>query len=51
MLFNLINLFLAVLGPHCCAEFSLVVESRNYSLVVVSGLLIDVDPLVVEHGF
>ena len=68
MLFNLITLFLAVLGPRCCAEFSLVVESRSYSLVVVCGLLffnlnlfnwrlmtlqycIDVEPLVVEHGF
>ena len=39
MLFNLITLFLAVLGPRCCAEFSLVVESRSYSLVVVCGLL------------
>ena len=32
-------LFMAVLGLHCCAGFSLVVESRGYSLVAVCGLL------------
>ena len=30
--------------------FSLVVESRGYSLLVVSGLLIEVASLVVELG-
>ena len=32
-------LFLAVLGPLCCADFSLVAESRGYSLVRCEGLL------------
>ena len=32
-------LFMAVLGLHCCAGFSLVVESRGYSIVAVCGLL------------
>ena len=31
-----IYLFLAVLGLHCCAGFSLVVASRGYPLAVVT---------------
>ena len=33
-------LFLAVLGVPCCVDFSLVVASGGYSLVVVCGLLL-----------
>ena len=44
------NLFLAVLGLHCCVGFSLVVVSRGYSLVEVHWLLITTAPLAVEHG-
>jgi len=43
-------LFLAVLGLHCCTNFSLVAVSRGYSLVAVHGLLIVVASLVAEHG-
>ena len=43
-------LFLAVLGLHCCAGFSLVAASRGYSLVTAHKLLIVVASLVVEHG-
>ena len=43
-------LFLAVLDLCCYAGFSLVVESRGYSLVAVHELLIAVASLVVEHG-
>ena len=42
---------MAVLGLHCCAGFSLVVESGGYSLVVVLGFLIAVISLVLGHGF
>ena len=45
-----IYLFLAVLGLHCCAGFSLVVASRDCTLVVVRGLLFAVASLVVEPG-
>ena len=47
-----IYLFLAVLGLHCCVDFSLVVESgsRSYSPVAVQGLLTAAASLVVEHG-
>ena len=38
-----------MLGLHCSASFSLVVESRGYSLVVL-GLLIALASLVTEHG-
>ena len=41
---------LAVLGLHCCAGFSLIAGSGDYSLVAVRGLLIVVASLVVEHG-
>ena len=37
------NLFLAVLGLHCCSGFSLVVASGRYSLVAVASL-------AVKHG-
>ena len=37
---NFIYLFMAVLGPHCCADVS---------LVPVCGLLIAVTSLAVEH--
>ena len=40
---------LAVLGLHCCVGFSLVAESRGYSLVVVLAILIAVTSLVAEH--
>ena len=39
----ILNLFiLAVLGLRCCMGFSLVLESRGYSLVAVNALLIAV---------
>ena len=37
---------LAVLGLHCCADFSLVEASRGYSQAAVHGLLIVVASLV-----
>ena len=40
--------FLAVLGLHCCMDFSLVVADGGCSLVVLRGLLIAVASLV-EH--
>ena len=45
-----ISLFLAVLDPRCCTGFSVVAESRCYSLAVVRRLLIAVTSLVAEHG-
>ena len=39
-------LLLAVLGLPCCLDFSLVVASGGYSLVVVCGLLMVVASLV-----
>ena len=44
-----IYLFLAGLGLHCCADFSLVAGRRGYSTVAVRGLLIAVASLVAEH--
>ena len=41
---------LVVLGLRCCADFSLIVESRGYSLAVVHRLLIAVASFVTEHG-
>ena len=38
-----------LLGLHCCVGFSLVVGSRDSSLVAVCRLLIVVASLVVEH--
>jgi len=46
-IFVYLFLFSAVLGLHC---FSLVPESRGYSLVAVHRLLIEVASIVVEHG-
>ena len=42
-------LFLTVLGLCCCLGFSLVVESRDYSVVAVPKLLIAVASLVAEY--
>ena len=39
-------LILAVLGLHCCVNFSLVAESGGYSLLAICGLLIAVASLV-----
>ena len=47
-MFHFIYLFLAVLGLHCWAGFSLVAASGSYSLVVVFRLLIVVVSLVAE---
>ena len=44
-----IYLFLAVLGLHCCAGFSLVAASGSCSLVAVGRHLIVVASLVAEH--
>ena len=46
-----ICLFLAVLGLHCYAGFSVVVASGGFFLVPVCGLLVAVPSLVVEHRF
>ena len=46
---NFIYLFLAVLDVRCYTGFSVVVESRGYSLVAALGLLIVVASLVAEH--
>ena len=45
----LLILFLAVLGLRCYSGFSLVVESRGYSLVEVCRLLLAVVSLAAEH--
>ena len=45
---NFICLFLAVLGPHCCSGFSLVLASRGFSLAAVPGFLTAV-ALVARH--
>ena len=47
---NLMYLFVAVLGLHCCRGFSLIVASGSYSLVIERRLLILVAFLSVEHG-
>ena len=46
--FSFLNLFLAMLGLHCCEGFSRVEESGDYSRVAVHGLLI-VEASFVEH--
>ena len=46
---NLDLFILAMLGLHCCKGFSLVAESRGYSLLAVLRLLIAVASLV-ERG-
>ena len=43
-------LFLAALGLHFWAGFSLVVASRGYSLAVVHAFLIAMASFVAEHG-
>ena len=48
--YNLIYLFLAVLGLRCCLGFSLVGANRGYSLVAVCGFLPEVASPCVEHG-
>ena len=46
-----LNFFFGLAGPDLhCSSFSLVVASREYSQVVVSGLLFAVVALVAEHG-
>ena len=45
-MFHFMYLFLAVLGLHCWAGFSLVAASGGYSLVAVFRLLIAVVSLV-----
>ena len=45
-----IYLVLAGLGLRCCAGFSLVLESRGYSLPAILRLLVAVASLVAEHG-
>ena len=47
--FFFFNLFLAVLGLHCCEGFSRVEESGDSSRVALHGLLIVVASLAVEH--
>ena len=42
-------LYLAVLGLRCYMEFSVVVASEGYSIVVVHGLLIAMASLVAQH--
>ena len=39
-----------MLGFDCCADLSLVVVSRSYSVVEVCGLLIVVASLVAKHS-
>jgi len=46
-----IYLFLAMVGLHCSAGFSLAAASEGYSVVVVCRLLIAVASLAAEHGF
>ena len=46
---DLIYIFVAVLGLHCCTGFSLVAARGGYYLVVTSRLLIAAASLVVEH--
>ena len=41
---------MALLGPGCCAGFSLVVESRDYSLLVMCMHLIVVKVKVTQSG-
>ena len=47
---HFIDLFLAVLGLHCCTGFSLIVASWGSSLVLMSELLIAATAPVVENG-
>ena len=45
---NFICLFLAVLGPHCCLGFPLVLASRGSSVAAVPGFLTAV-ALAAQH--
>ena len=48
--FFFFNIYLlAVLGLHCYTDFSLVAETRGYSLVALHGLPVAVASLVAEH--
>ena len=49
MLFFL-NLFLAALGLHCCAQAFSGCGKQGLLFVAVCGILIAVASLVVEHG-
>ena len=46
--FHIEKMFLAVLGLHCCADFSLVAVSRRYSLVAMRGFLLAAASLVAK---
>ena len=41
---------LAVLGLHCYSGFTLVAETKGYSLVALHGLPIAMASLIAEHG-
>lgn len=41
---------LAVLGLHCYKGFSLVAETKGYSLVTLHGLPVAMASLIAEHG-
>ena len=45
-----LNLFLAVLGPHCCAKAFSICGERGLLFVVVRRLFIAVASLIVEHS-
>ena len=47
---TIIFIYLTALGLCCCEGFSLVAESRGYSLVSVHELLVAAASLVVEHS-
>ena len=50
MLNGIIWIFLAVLGLHCCADFSLAVASRGYSVTAVHRFFTAEASLVSEDG-
>ena len=50
LFFKLINLFLAALGLHCCAQAFSSCSELGLFFVAVRGLLIEAASLVVEHG-
>ena len=49
-IFLIKKIIVAIPGLCCCDGFSLVVMSRDYSLFVVCGLLIEMASLVAEYG-
>ena len=51
VILRMFDLFLAVLGLCCCADFSLVAAIRGYSLVAVRRLLIAMVSFDVELSF